>query len=588
MENSKNKATDRTTVIQARSLYWQGWRVVHIAEHLNISQNTVAWWKSRYKWDEKSPVDRATDVLEVRYMQLINKECKTAGDFKEIDLLGRQLERFARIGKYNETGKESDLNPNILNRNAAPKRKPRQNLIEEAYQKKIQDAFQDVMFDYQRKWYECLPNFRIRNILKSRQIGATYYFALEAFVDAAVNGKNQIFISASKSQAHVFRQYIIKFCRDVCGVELKGDPIMLDNGAGLYFLGTNSRTAQSYHGNLYMDEYFWIPDFQDIQKVASGMATHKHWRQTYFSTPSTINHPAFPFWDGTHYNKGRSRTDHILLDVSHKTLVDGRLCEDGQWRQIVNIEDALASGCDLFDIEQLKREKSPEDFANLFMCQFMDDSNSVFPLAELQACMVDSWAEWSDFKPYTTRPLGNSPVWIGYDPAYSGDSAGIAVVAPPAVTKGKFRVLEKHQFKGMDFAAQAQFIHQLTQKYNTTHIGIDASGMGVGVLQLVKEFFPAVTAYTYSPEIKNRLVLKAKDVIRNRRLEFDAGWSDVAQAFMTIRRTMTASGKHSTFEAGRSNTVGHADIAWAIMHALAHEPLQGPTTQHKSILEISS
>lgn len=34
--------------------------------------------------------------------------------------------------------------------------------------------------------------------------------------------------------------------------------MVLPNGATLYFLGTNARTAQSYHGNLYLDEYFWI------------------------------------------------------------------------------------------------------------------------------------------------------------------------------------------------------------------------------------------------------------------------------------------------------------------------------------------
>jgi uncharacterized protein YjcR len=59
-------------------------------------------------------------------------------------------------------------------------------------------------------------------------------------------------------------------------VELKGDPMTLSNGACLYFLGTNARTAQSYHGNLYLDEYFWIPKFQELRKVASGMAIHKN------------------------------------------------------------------------------------------------------------------------------------------------------------------------------------------------------------------------------------------------------------------------------------------------------------------------
>lgn len=40
---------------------------------------------------------------------------------KEVDLLMRELERLARIERYRDTGKESDLNPNIQNRNAVAK-----------------------------------------------------------------------------------------------------------------------------------------------------------------------------------------------------------------------------------------------------------------------------------------------------------------------------------------------------------------------------------------------------------------------------------------------------------------------------------
>jgi hypothetical protein len=70
-------------------------------------------------------------------------------------------------------------------------------------------------------------NQRTRVILKSRQIGATYYFAREAFIDALDTGRNQIFLSASKNQAYLFRGYFQAFCREVIGVELTGDPIVL-------------------------------------------------------------------------------------------------------------------------------------------------------------------------------------------------------------------------------------------------------------------------------------------------------------------------------------------------------------------------
>jgi uncharacterized protein YjcR len=60
-------------------------------------------------------------------------------------------------------------------------------------------------------------------ILKSRQIGATWYFAREALLDALRGGGNQIFLSASKAQAHIFRGYIIQFAARIGGGAAEGD-----------------------------------------------------------------------------------------------------------------------------------------------------------------------------------------------------------------------------------------------------------------------------------------------------------------------------------------------------------------------------
>jgi hypothetical protein len=124
-------------------------------------------------------------------------------------------------------------------------------------------------------------------------------------------------------------------------------------------------------------------------------------------------------------------------------LQRGAVGPDRRWRQIVNIEDALAGGCELFDLEELRIQYPPDRFANLLMCEFIDDTLSVFPLAELQRCTVDAREVWDDFN-WTNhilgrRAFGNRPVWIGYDPAATGDNAALVVVAPPAVEGGKFR-----------------------------------------------------------------------------------------------------------------------------------------------------
>ncbi|MBI6215416.1 terminase ATPase subunit family protein [Proteus vulgaris] len=572
---------------KAMHLYFSGYRIARIAESLGEKASTIHSWKRRDNWDEINPTERAELTVEARYCNLILKESKEGKDFKEIDLLGRQLERMARIRKYQNGGNETDLNPKIANRNKGERRQPEKNFFSEEQIEKLEDEFRNTLFEYQKVWYRA-GHHRIRNILKSRQIGATFYFAREAFIDALTTGRNQVFLSASKAQAYMFREYIIKMALEV-DVELKGDPLMLSNGATLYFLGTNARTAQSYHGNLYLDETFWIPKFQELRKVTSGMAIQKHWRQTYFSTPSTMSHEAYPFWSGKLYNRGRKKEDRVDIDISHEALVNGRLCEDGQWRQIVNIEDALRGGCDLFDLEQLKKEYSPDEYNNLLMCHFMDDIESLFNFNMMQNCMVDSWEVWDDIQPLALRPYAYNPVWVGYDPSKggeNGDSAGCVVIAPPKVPGGKFRILERHQWRGMDFRAQADAIKKITERFYVEYMGIDTTGLGHGVYQNVIQFFPAAREFIYNPNVKNALVIKAYDVISHGRLEFDAQCVDIIQSFTSIRRTTTGSGNRPTYEASRSEESGHADLAWATMHALFNEPLTGTTENSNNIVEI--
>ena len=572
----------------ARSLFFRGWPVTDIAEELGISRTTIESWKTRDEWAKAPMIERAESCIEVRFQTLIEKEKKTGGDFKEIDLLGRQIERLARVRRYQAPGgNEADLNPNIEARNAGPKRAPKRNEFTEEQAAELRRQFHESLFEYQHTWRTSADE-RTRMILKSRQIGATWYFAREALDDAIATGRNQIFLSASKAQAHIFKQYIRQFAQETVGVDLKGDPIILGNGAHLYFLGQNARTAQGYHGNFYYDEFFWSQNFEEINKVASGMAMHKQWRKTYFSTPSATSHAAYPYWTGDRYNRRRKKEDRVEIVTDRAAIAAGLRCADKVWRHMVTIEDAERGGCDLFDLEELRTEYPPDEFANLLMCQFMDDGDSLFTLAAMQGCMVDSWVDWTDLKPLLMRPFGMKPVWVGYDPALGqgGDGAGLVVIAPPDRAGGKFRGLERHRLKGMDFEAQAAFIRTITQRYNVQHIGIDVSGLGQAVYQLVIQFFPLVRKITYSPDVKSLMVMKAQNVIDKGRLEFDAGWVDLAQSFMALKRTMTDSGRHVKYSAGRSAEIGHADLAWACMHALINEPLEGRTAANTSQMEL--
>lgn len=229
-------------------------------------------------------------------------------------------------------------------------------------------------------WYRAGLEHRIRDILKSRQIGATFYFSREALLRALKTGHNQIFLSASKTQAYVFREYIIAFARLV-DVDLTGDPIVLgNNGAKLIFLGTNSNTAQSHNGDLYVDEIFWIPNFQVLRKVASGMASQSHLRSTYFSTPSTLAHDAYGLPEYL------SALNSAWLNES-ATLFRRKYYENGAHAgYIMYVTDAVQ---DRNDIEMLRenmvKSKGRNNFKNLFLYapQGKADGIKIIPLSEV-------------------------------------------------------------------------------------------------------------------------------------------------------------------------------------------------------------
>lgn len=72
----------------ARALYWMGWRITHIADYLGVPRTTLHEWGEVGKRAEAKPLERVEGTLEARLCALINKDGKTGGDFKEIDLLG--------------------------------------------------------------------------------------------------------------------------------------------------------------------------------------------------------------------------------------------------------------------------------------------------------------------------------------------------------------------------------------------------------------------------------------------------------------------------------------------------------------------
>ena len=573
----------------AKRLFLRRCKAKEIQAQLNLPNiRIVYYWIRQGGWEDMLSDEEPLTAIGRRITLLLDKASSLSkDDLNELDRLTSIRERLikqavkpvqaspAEPGEPQERRHGSRSERSSRGDSGGKKREKRaKNDISGLTEVDFLDQFISKMYGYQKELFAAKQNpltRRVRNILKSRQVGLTYYFAGEAFMDAVLSGDNQVFLSASRSQSEIFRSYIIQFAQQWFGIELTGNPITLSNGAELRFLSTNSSTAQGYHGHVYVDEYFWIRDFEKLSTVASAMGTHKKWRKTYFSTPSAVSHQAYPFWSGEEFRNSKRGKKAGGTWPTDSAYTQGALCPDGQWRKTITIQDAIDGGCDLFDLEQLQLEYDEDKFQQLFYCKFIDSTQSAFGLKDLERCYSDL-SLWEDYKPDDERPYGNSPVWLGYDPSRTRDDATCVVIAPPLETGAKFRILEKHSWRGQSFKYQAEQVKKLTERFNVQHIGIDTTGIGYGVFDLVRDFYPRATSIHYSLETKNTLVLKAQDTIQGSRIEWDAGWTDIAQAFLTIKRGTTGSGQ-ITYSASRTEATGHADIAWAIMHALANEPL---------------
>lgn len=582
----------------AKKLYLKDWGIGEIAKELSVPERTIYDWREKGNWDHSCPTSTVEEALARRICRLSERENKTKTEIEELDKLtgrfGKLSIDLANSFKINATTDAIKNGTYEAPANRARNKKGAKKTVKNDISGITKEMLEEVRarkfgWDYLKLWHDNLHQ-PIRFILKSRQIGATYYFAWEALEQAILHGKNgnEIFLSASRNQAEVFRAYIISFAKEEFKIELKGTEfILLSNGAELRFLSTNATTANSYTGNTYKDEVFTMPNFDKLDKMSSGMSSQKRWRETYFSIPTAKSHPAYKLWNGDKYNSNLPKIKREKFDVSVKGLKNGVL-QGGIWRHSITVEDAEKQGCDLFDISQLKSRYSKDDYKSLFMCEFIEDGDSVFSLNDLLKCTVNASNDavivkdngdftWSDYNEDSSRPFANKPVTVGFDPSLSGDGASLVVLDIPQSTEKPFRLLSHKTYYSKNFQFQANRIKDICDTHHVNFVGLDKTGgTGLAVFNYVENFYPMVTTWHYTPDIKARLVAKMQDLVANQRFKYFSKDTDITRAFLMITKTLTASGNQITYSASRKTQDGrtdHADTFWAISHACQVEPI---------------
>ena len=579
----------------AQALYLKRYTPKEIAKSLHLKNvRIVYYWAEKYKWALLLSEESIEDAINRRLALLIGRDDKTELELKEIDSLVIQHVKIAKARSNARpelspvaggVGEAVTDQPNLQQLNEKPGKKPRRNRkndISEITAAELEEVAKTLLYPHQLYVRENKNASRYRFILKSRQIGFTFYFAFEAFEDAILTGNNQIFVSSSKAQARVFSMYIKRIAGEFFNVEIKGgDTITLSNHANLILCANNVSTAQSYSGNVYFDEVFWMSKFIELYTGAKGMATLGDFKITLFSTPSTKDHPCYKLWSGEEWKNGSPKRKGIEFPNDQSLRMNGTVCPDRFWRLLITMEDAIKLGFDKVDIEDLRDSNSAQAFNILYCCKFAESGKGVFNFEKLQKCITDS-IKWQDLDLNADRPFGNREVWAGFDPSRTRDNATFVLVAPPLHPDEKFRVIAIYQWRGMNFKYMANEIKKIKEKFNITYIGIDITGIGYGVYEHIKEFARReVRDIHYNVNIKNQLVLKMVDVVEEGRIEWDEEQKTLITAFMSIEQQTTAKSNQITYAASRTETTGHADEFFAIAHAVFNEPLNN-TKKRKS------
>lgn len=579
----------------AQALYLKRYTPKEIAKSLHLKNvRIVYYWAEKYKWALLLSEESIEDAINRRLALLIGRDDKTELELKEIDNLVIQHVKIAKA-RSNARPELSPVSggaseavtgqPNLQQLNEKPGKKPRRNRkndISEITAAELEEVAKTLLYPHQLYVRDHKNASRYRFILKSRQIGFTFYFAFEAFEDAILTGNNQIFVSSSKAQARVFSMYIKRIADEFFNVEIKGgDIITLSNHANLILCANNVSTAQSYSGNVYFDEVFWMSKFIDLYTGAKAMATLGDFKITLFSTPSTKDHPCYKLWSGEEWKDGSPKRKYIDFPKDESLRMNGTVCPDKFWRLLITMEDAIKLGFDKVDIDDLRESNSAQAFKILYCCKFAATGKGVFNFEKLQKCITDA-TKWQDLDLNAARPFGNREVWAGFDPSRTRDNATFALVAPPLHPDEKFRVIAIYQWRGMNFKYMANEIKKIKEKFNITYIGIDITGIGYGVYEHIREFARReVRDIHYNVNIKNQLVLKMVDVVEEGRIEWDEEQKTLITAFMSIEQQTTAKSNQITYAASRTETTGHADEFFAISHAVFNEPLNN-TKKRKS------
>lgn len=297
--------------------------------------------------------------------------------------------------------------------------------------------------------------------------------------------------------------------------------IQFTNGGRVLSLSTNLATTRSYTAqHLYLDEFVYIPNNEDIYK-AIAPATTRGGNITLISTPGP---EAGMFYD-IYTKKDKYK----------------------QWNiHTIDIYKAKEGGFPV-NIPELKLKISePARFANEYECKFYSSAYSFISLSLLQSNILKGKLKAQEY-------------YIGMDIGRTKDTTEIIVIGK--TDKGLFFYVEGLTLANTKFSIQKKAVVSFIEKYKPNKVNIDSTGLGIQLSEELEDMYPGIChGVTFTNKIKDVMANKVKNNLSDNNLLLPED-KDLQSHITSISRQFSNSGN---FIYKVNSTQHHADKFWAL------------------------
>jgi phage FluMu gp28-like protein len=413
---------------------------------------------------------------------------------------------------------------------------------------------------------------RYRWVTKSRQVGFSFLFALEALARCHLR-QNYTAIFVSYNQADATEKIVTarQLYEELPAAYQK--KLIIDSRTELAFesnrakgglcriISVPSKPPRGKRGDLYLDELAHYVDASSVYSGSTALILRTNGQLTGCSTP--LGRRGI-FWEIA--AEELRRYPHHTRQIVPWWLCSF-FCTDVPRAALEAPDMPTLERVAAFGTEGIKQQLETlplDDFQQEFEATFVDSTYSFFEYDLILPC---TGADLTTFNDATDFPQPEGRIVAGFDVGRTRDYSELAVFEERGP---RFICRMLKRFEQVPFADQEADLRRLLETLPVARLSIDRSGIGMNLAENLARDYPQVIGENFTNEAKERwctdfkILLQHRDVLLPRRREL------IGQIH-GIKRRVLPSGKVA-FEADRTvRGEGHADRFWAIALACQKE-----------------